>query len=50
MATINIGELLSVCMELAEHAGALIKQVHNSGDLQITVKYVTLIAGFFEIP
>lgn len=39
MSLINIKELVSACVDLAEQAGALIRQVHSSGDLQVQIKY-----------
>jgi 3'(2'), 5'-bisphosphate nucleotidase len=38
MVLIHIGELVSVCVDLAEQAGATIKQVHSSGQLKIQIK------------
>jgi hypothetical protein len=36
--TINIRELLAVCIGLAERAGDIVREVAKSGDLQVKEK------------
>lgn len=47
MATVNIGEILSASIDVAENAGELIRQIHKSGDLQIQIKYEIININIF---
>lgn len=42
MAYIDFKELVSACVDLAEQAGTLIREVHSSGDLQVQIKYISV--------